>query len=535
MTALKNESSLASIIPKKRSAKSQKPNILLIHPVFSSTGKKTLPVGLCYLAAYLRNKINNLDLEIFDAHILNSSLSQIQRKILQRKWEIIGISYWTIQAENSFTISSFIKKHTDSFLVHGGVHATVCPEEAIKYTDCIVLHEGEETFFELVQAVLNGRKGFEDIQGIMYKKDGKIITTSPRTFISNLDELPFPAFDLLPLELYDSPMHVTGGRRLPLIGSRGCPYNCTFCTSPLFWKRKLRTRTPLNIVTEIAENKSHYGVHQIHFWDDNMIINKNWMQELCNLLISKKMKINWCGLSRAEHIVKHYNLLPLMKKAGCVGIEIGIESFSDQTAQMINKGEKVKDMMRAAIFMKKAGIVPLYTHMIFTPGETISSYHEKEGFLKSIELKRFSSDSNLGQATTPHRKTVFEKEASSLGVVLCKELGHYNHQRVNFIPFSLLNDIPIKNFKGEFMPYVLESLRLITTGISLNPKEIRAYIITTLLLLKYINGKNTLKQLTDKIIKAFHFPKENTMQYCALAIATLARKNLIKSDCNIKN
>jgi len=526
---------LDSIAPKKRSAKSQKPSILLIHPVFSYTGKKTLPVGLCYLAAYLRNKINNLDLEIFDAHILNSSLFQLQRKILQKKWEIIGISYWTIQAENSFIISSFIKKHVDSFLVHGGVHATVCPEEAIQYADCIVLHEGEETFFELVQAVLNGRKGLDDIPGIVHKKDGKIITTPPRPFISNLDELPFPAFDLLPLGLYDSPMHVTGGKRLPLIGSRGCPYNCSFCTSPLFWKRKLRTRTPLNIVTEIAENKRRYGIHQIHFWDDNMVINKSWIQELCNLLITKKMKINWCGLSRAEHIVKQRNLLPLMKKAGCVGIEIGIESFSDQAAQITNKGEKIKDMIRAARFMKKAGIVPLYTHMVFTPGETISSYYEKERFLKSIELKKFSSDGGFGQAATPHRKTVFEREAPSLGIVLCKELSHYSHQRVNFIPFSLLNDIPVKNCKGDFMPYVFESLRLILVSISLSPKEIRAYIITTCLLLKYINGKNTLKQLTNKIINAFSFPKENTIRYCALAIAALARKNLIKSNCSITN
>jgi len=79
------------------------------------------------------------------------------------------------------------------------------PEDAIKYADCIVLHEGEETFFELVQAVLSGRKDFSKIAGIIYKKGGKIITAPPRRFIANLDKLPFPAFDLLPLKLYDSP------------------------------------------------------------------------------------------------------------------------------------------------------------------------------------------------------------------------------------------------------------------------------------------------------------------------------------------
>ncbi|MCX5686873.1 MAG: hypothetical protein NTW09_05405 [Candidatus Omnitrophica bacterium] len=120
-------------------------------------------------------------------------------------------------------------------------------------------------------------------------------------------------------------------------------------------------------------------------------------------------------------------------------------------------------------------------------------------------------------------------------MVLCKELDHYHHQRINFIPFSLLNDIPVKNFKGEFTLSVFKSLNLILTGINLSPKERQAYILTAFLLLKYIDGKNTLRELAGKIIKTFNFPEEDTMRYCALAIAALARKNLIISNHGAAN
>ncbi len=522
-------------LPEKRATRAkaahrERFSVLLIHPLFShinDTTKRTLPVGLCYLAASIKKNLPEVTVRIYDAHIMRASPREIARVITGRRWDVIGISYWSVQAESAFAISRFVKKNTQSFLVHGGVHATLLPEEALRFADCVVLHEGEETFLELLRSKIGGKTKLRDIRGIAFKHQGALTRTPARPYLTDLDALPFPDYSLLPLERYDSPMHVTGGRRLPLIGSRGCPYNCTFCTSPIFWERKLRMRSPENIVAEIQRNIADYGIRAVHFWDDNMLIRRDWMEKLCRLILEKKLRLVWCGLSRAEHIVTNRGVLALMKRSGCVGIEIGIESFSDQAAEIVAKGENTSHMLRAAMLMKKAGIAPLYTHMIFTPGETIASYPLKQRFLDRISLKRFNADSALGQATTPHQKTAFAREAPKLGVVLCREHGHYNHQRTNFIPFSLLRDVPVKRFRGDGMEHLRSSVRLISTAFFWTPQEIQSYLTASFFFLKLIDGAKTVERLADGLTRILPLPREKALEYCALATMCLARKGLI--------
>ena len=356
-------------------------SILMVQPPFTTANsrhKKTMPLGLLYVAGYLKKKFPEIEIRLFDAHIARASWDEMKAVLSSTPYDMLMLSYWSAQADTAFAISSFARSVSDAWIVHGGVHASLCPEESSKYSDVIIPFEGERLAVELLDAINNGK--FEEFR--------QSTENSTPDFIEDLDELPFPAWEILPDPMaYDHPLHVVVGHRFPILGSKGCPFNCTFCSSPLFWKR------------------------------------------------------------RAANIVRNSQLLPILKKAGCVGIESGVESFADQVSEAVEKGENTENTRAAAEKLKSAGIVPLYTHMVFTPGETIGSYRKKELFLEALNRGVKSSersDSVLGQLATPHVKTKFAEEAPSIGTVLWHSARDSFHHRVNFIPDSLLDSVPSK-------------------------------------------------------------------------------------------
>ena len=423
-------------------------NLLLVQPPISIRNhmhKKMFPMGLLYISAYLKKHFDDVNIELLDMQALDLPSEIAEAKILEKKWDIIGFSYFTAQADDAYTLSDFAHRHQDALIIHGGVHPMLLPEEAVNHADLIVGHEGEETMAELMDKVKNG-KDFHGLKGIIYNSNGNLVLNEPRPFIEDLDSIPFPDWELLEyLERYDTPMHIVGGQRMPIFGSRGCPYNCTFCSSPKIWKRRVRWRQPAQVALEMKTIQEKYGIKSVHFWDDNLMMKASFMEKLCQEILTVGLDMNWVGLTRASHIAKHRELLPLMKKAGCIGIEIGVESFSDAVAEQVEKGEATTAMSEATEHMERAGIAPLYTHMLFNPGETINSYHQKYEYLSRIGRRLLHSDAELGQLATPHRTTVFEKEALKIGKTFCTENSHYIHHRVNFIPYSFLEDVPVKH------------------------------------------------------------------------------------------
>jgi radical SAM superfamily enzyme YgiQ (UPF0313 family) len=430
-----------------RKPSNKKHNLLLIQPPISIRNhlhKKIFPMGLLYISAYLKKHFDDVNIELLDMQPLDLPMDIARAKIMEKKWDVIGFSFFTAQADEAYTLSEFARRHQRAIVVHGGVHPMLLPEEALNHADIVVCHEGEETLAELMAKLRNGQD-FYGIKGIAYKRNGHVVRNETRPFIKDLDSLPFPDWDLLEhMERYDWPMHIVGGPRMPILGSRGCPFNCTFCSSPMIWKRRLRWRQPEQVALEMKTLKDRYGFKSVHFWDDNLMMKPRFMETLCHQIMALGLEMHWVGLTRASHIVKHRQLLPLMKEAGCLGIEIGVESFSDVVAEQMEKGEEISAMEQATEYMERAGIVPLYTHMLFNPGETINSYRQKHQFLTRIGKRLLHSDAELGQLATPHRTTVFEQEAPQIGKVYCTKNKHYIHHRVNFIPYSFLEDVPVK-------------------------------------------------------------------------------------------
>lgn len=180
---------------------------------------------------------------------------------------------------------------------------------------------------------------------------------------NNLDALPFPRWDMFDLSKYD------GG--LYLLASKSCKYNrCYFCDERLIWGNSFRYRTVENIIAEIEQDVKKYNVNSFFFWDAS-ILSYPFLEKLCEQIIEKKLKISWTALVRADEV--NERIVELMKKAGCVSIEIGIESLNEYMLKKVNKGEKIEDIIRAIEILKKYEIIIEGSFVVGFPGETVES------------------------------------------------------------------------------------------------------------------------------------------------------------------
>jgi len=444
----------------------KKHGVLLIQPFLPANKrhKKVFPIGLASIAANLHKHYPSVNIGILDAHVFDLAYNEIIEEVSSGNWDIVGISYWTVQSDIAANISRGIRSHfPETVIVHGGIHATICPEKALETADFAVMHEGEETFLELTEKIIEG-KNTETIQGIAWKKDNKVFINPERPLIEDLDSLPFPDLDLLHIEHYNTPLHIVGGSRVPIIGSRGCPYKCSYCSSPVMWKGKARFRSPESIVAEMKDIIKKYQIPQFHFWDDNFTLIPKRIEKFCNLVIEYELNIKWVCLDRAELINKNKDLLPLMQKAGCVGIEIGLESANPDTFVHIGKKQKLNEGTNAANNLKLNNIVPLYTCMVFNPGESIMGYYFQKEYLDKVQeglewydfFHPFPFPLYVGQFATAYPGTKFFEEIGSVSEDLVEKTEDRFHHQINSVPYSLLSDVPIRNFKYlESWHYIL--------------------------------------------------------------------------------
>lgn len=374
--------------------------VSLINPARHITDKsiwkridRSLPsLGIAYIASYLRD--NGVDVNIIDMKPENLAVQDVINRLKQFDPDFIGFTASTVQINPALSIAEIVKKRfPDKKIIFGGVHPTVFPEEILQneFVDFVVRTEGEITMSELIAG-----KKTDEILGLSYKdKSGqKILHNKDRPFIENLDELPMPAFDLLPITKYRPSLG--NYKRLPamsLITSRGCPGKCSFCyTKPM--GRKIRFRSAQKIVEEIEFLIDNYGIKEISFYDDTFTLSKKNVKDFCNIIIEKKIDVTWSCMSRVDFIDEE--MLGLMKKAGCHQIGYGIESASEDILKNINKNTSLEKARTARRLTSKAGIDCRAMFMLGSPGET------KESIEKTI---RFALDLNpdmvIFNITTP--------------------------------------------------------------------------------------------------------------------------------------
>lgn len=358
--------------------------ILLVYPRFSPYSSP--PLGVAYLASYLKS--HDFYVDILDCTF--ESKKSAKSRLLSKDWDIVGFSVMTPMMEDVIELVHELNKaQKKPLVVFGGAHPTAVPEDSLNYCDVVCLGESESSFYELCVA-FRDKKPFDGVKGIYYKKGGKIKFTGARDYIDNLDKIPFPARDLLPMDLY---MKNKSGRQrwcIPqpstsMIATRGCPASCTYCATKYIHGRKIRYRSVKNVIDEIKLLKIKYNVRSIYFNDDTFTANLPWLTELCKEL--KKLKIKWSTNTRVDLIDEHK--LRMMKNAGCSFISFGIESGSQEIlSRILKKGTTLEKIKQAFDLTSEIGIMNQGTCMIGIPGET------KEDIEKTIKfVKKLNADS----------------------------------------------------------------------------------------------------------------------------------------------
>jgi magnesium-protoporphyrin IX monomethyl ester (oxidative) cyclase len=352
------------------------------------------------------------------------SSKEIAERIKRWSPDVVGIdipfSGWS---KTAFEIASITKSiNKDIITVLEGQHPSARPEACLANSniDFVVIGEPENTIFELVAELEQGKRDLKKIRGIGFVRNGTPVITLPRPVIEDLDSLPFPARHLLPNEIYyavvkENPLR--GEIRKPwtiMITSRGCPYGCVFCTQCIVWGKKWRGRSPENVVAEIEQLVKTYRVKQIDFMDDNMTLDKKRMENICDLIVKRALHVEWFTPSGVRADTLDENLLKKMKQSGCKKIRVAPESGVQRVVdQIIKKNLDLKSVENAVVLCKKVGIKVGCFFVIGLIGET------KEEIMQTInyayKLRQLGADSFIFSIAMPIYGTELYEQAERGG------------------------------------------------------------------------------------------------------------------------
>ena len=361
------------------------------------------PLGLAYIAAVLEK--NGYDVVILDAlaedwkstheykdiKYNGMSFEKITEKVKEIDPDIVGITIVSAHKRAGLWTAEAVKKADKNiFVVAGGPHVCVRPKETLaeENIDFICIGEGEYTMLELVKTLENGGS-LKSIKGLGWKEGKKLVINEPRPPIENLDELPFPARHLLPMDIYfEAAKYMQTARASAkkwanIITSRGCPFNCIFCSVNLSMGRVWRPRSPENVVEEIKQLVKDYGIEELNFEDDNLTLNKKRAERIFDLIVEKGIKIEWNASNGVRADTLDESLLKKMKASGCTWIYVAPESGSQEVVdKIVGKKLDLKKVEEAVKLCKKVGVGTGCYFVMGLPGET------KEDIEKTIEFGR---------------------------------------------------------------------------------------------------------------------------------------------------
>ena len=364
--------------------------IILLQPPQKTKKINGPPLGLAYVAACLEK--NGHKVRIIDTAALGYKLSDIKKEITKFNPEIIGISSTTKDIYKVFSIFKMSKENNPNCInVLGGPHSTIRSIETLNECndiDIIVRGEGEETFVELLEK----KDQLEKVKGITYRINKKIKKNPDRSFISNLDKLPFPAYHLLPMKKYKIKFNLFEYTSIRALGAgfgaistcRGCIYDCAFCSSKSLWGQKWRARSPENVIEELSILRDKYNIRIIDFVDDTFTINKKRTEKICNLIKKEDIDISWICPTRADLFTKEIS--QTLKKGKCSSIFFGLESGEQKTLDFLNKGITIEQARQAVKNAKQSGFKIFSGFIIGVPGETKQSCNKTILFAKKLKL-----------------------------------------------------------------------------------------------------------------------------------------------------
>lgn len=371
--------------------------ILLATPI-NKTHYCVPPLGLAYLASALRRE-NFRSLSILDSVKESLDYDKFSLFLERNKPAILGIQCYSLDVPSVNRMLA-IAKRIDPHIVTvvGGPHPTAVPEAVFSEFDNLdfaIRGEAERSMISFVRAVLARKKSFSDIPGVVFRNDGKVVTNSPE-FINDLDSLGMPAWDLI--DPRDYPDEVQGAfyNRFPvapLITSRGCPHECTFCANNIMLGRVVRFRDIGKVVDEMEYLTLNYNVKEFHILDDNFTINRKRVLDFCRLVRERKMKTSIAFPNGVRLDTLDEKVLSALKEAGAYSITVGIESGSQRILNHMKKRLTLNLIRERIGLIKKIGFSINAFFIIGYPEETKEDIMDTIRFAKElpIDVAHFSS------------------------------------------------------------------------------------------------------------------------------------------------
>jgi anaerobic magnesium-protoporphyrin IX monomethyl ester cyclase len=358
-------------------------NILLVSPPagisYASIGISRPPLGLAYIAAIARKDHN---VRIVDFNVEQKNWN----KFPFNEFDVVGISVDTSRYHVSLKIAGRAKAE-GAAVVMGGPHVSFMDGEALSsgVVDYVVRNEGEYSFLSLVD-YLSGRRPFDAVRGVSHIVDGVCTRTPDAPFIQDLDAMPFPARDLLPLDRYREKMN--GRLTTTLVTSRGCPFNCHFCSSSQFFGVRWRARSTESVLEEMELLYRKHQYRALSFVEDNFTFSPTRAVAIAEKIIANGWDLKWGAWSRVDTIVKHPDMVRIMARAGFTWTFVGFESGSQEVLDEYGKKAVVKDALRAMRILKQNGVGVTGSFILGAPAETKDMMKETVRFAKALNPHR---------------------------------------------------------------------------------------------------------------------------------------------------
>lgn len=395
------------------------------------------PLGVAYIAAVLEK--DGHEVKIIDgpawATVFGYGFEELEKDIKDFKPDVIGVSASTSQIEHAKKAISIAKEsNKDCVVILGGTLISADPKALLGFEDVDfgVYGEADLTFSDILKAIEN-KQPVEEMEGVIWRENGEVRFRKPKMIIE-LDQIPMPARHLLKMEIYrPSPANY---RRLPattIMTSRGCPYQCIFCSRPTEGTA-FRAHSAERVVDEIEHIATKYGIKDIQIFDDTFSLIPSRVEKICKLIIERKLDVWWNCMTRVDKI--NPQLLALMKKAGCYEIGFGIESGSDRVLQFIKKATTTEMIRKGIRMTQEAGIHARGFFMIGFPTET------KEEVLQTINFaKELDVDVAQFMVATPLPGTEMWEIAKANGII-SEDWNSFTFYAPDKMPFSsnLLSD-----------------------------------------------------------------------------------------------
>ena len=383
------------------------------HHVYSLV--KLPRLGLPIMATILKQK--GLDVRVYC-----QDLEEIDYGDLYQS-DLVGISLTTSTAPGGYQLADRLALRGIPVVI-GGPHATFLPDEALQHAPYCVRGEGEETIVELLDHLLEGSEP-HDVAGLSYRWNGEARHNPARPLIQDLDSLPFPDLSL-----------IHGHRRIkitPILTSRGCPFDCTFCSVTEMFGCKYRLRSSDSVIEELKQ----YTRKQIFFYDDNFAANRNRAKELCEKMIRSGLPAAWSAQARVD-VARDEELLRLMRRSGCFMLYMGLESVNPVTLDAFNKRQQVEEIEECIRKLHKYNIM---VHGMFITG---ADDDEPQTIRDTVKFSlRNKIDTVQFSMLTPIPGTRLYRQLDKDGRIFTKDWTLYDAHHVVFEP-------------SKMTPYVLQ-------------------------------------------------------------------------------